>query len=229
MLKWFTPQPQRFEEWLTKNKGSAAWHVLDFNQHSFRGHDQVLHFERHHSDRVEILNLYPQTRHIELITNDKLYFQTAQWKELLVENLERHIALKLKDFTETLKKSPPTGGDQTQEARGEEWLKTSLLVLERALNGLGEQQRLQCTWFCGQKDGLMLMRVIIFNLDLSFTYHHDKTALQVTCFNKKDAAEFNYQKADFDGVFVARAFPVFDQAIKLMQKISEAVIRECLR
>lgn len=228
MFKWFKSPEKRWQDWREKHSKPAPWHVIDLGRHSFRGRDHVLHFERH-AKSIEVLNLFPSDHSVEVVGNDKFLYTPKNWKALLVDNLEINLGSKIEEFKRELKNHPPSAGDANAESRGEEWLKTSLVVLERALAGLSGEQRLQTSIFIGTKDGNQMLRVLIFNLDLSFTYHRDKSALQVTCFNKKDVENFDYSKPDFDGVFAARAYPVFDQAIRLCQQISEAMMRECLR
>lgn len=229
MLKWFQNPEKRWQQW-QKQKKVGAWHVLDFGRHSFRGHDQVLHLESHQSANEKVIvNFYPKSREIELLAADKFIFKAVNWRQEIVPALEAHLAPKITWYTEMLKQTPPQNGDATAEARGEEWLKTSLVVLERALAGLTPDQRLQSTIFIGEKDLKPTLRIIVFNLDLSFVYHLDKAALQVTCFNKKEQEQFDYSKPDFDGAFSALAFPVFDRAINLTRLISEAILRESLR
>ena len=228
MLMWFKSAEQKYD-YFKALKRNYHWRVLDFNRHHFGGHEQVLHIERHYN-KVDILNIYPQVKKIEVLTTDvKFEFSPKQFENLLTEQLEIHFVAAINDFTKNLKEHPPSGGNVSSETRGEEWLKTSLLVLERALANLTLEQRLQTTIFMGNKDQALILRIIIFNLDLTYTYHLDKKALQVTCFNKKEAAEFDYQRADFDGIFATRAYPVFDQAITLLNKISSAIIKECCR
>lgn len=228
MLNWFKSPEKRWQNWLALNKQTRPWHVIDIGRHSFRGEDHVLHFERHAS-KIEVVNFFPKARSIEVIGSDKFVYQPKSWQTQLVETLEANLGSKLEEFKQELKTYPPAAGDHSAEARGEEWLKTSLVVLERALAGLSGEQRLQTSIFIGTKNGNQMLRIIIFNLDLSFVYHRDKNALQVTCYNRKDAEQFDYSKPDFDGVFAARAYPVFDLAIRLSQQVSEAIVRECLR
>lgn len=229
MIKWLRPREKRFLDWKNENHQHARWHVLDFNRHSFRRSDHVLHLE-YHGTQTHILNCFPDEKTIELIApRDAFYFTPNNWQEEIVSIIEKHFSSKINDFTKALKTTPPQTGDVTQETRGEEWLKTSLVVLERALAGLDNAQRLQASVFCGTKDGSEVLRFIVFNLDLSFVYHSEKKAMQVTCYNKKDQETFNYSKADFDGVFATRAYPVFDMAINLGRQISEAILREMLR
>jgi|SRR5690606_17477405 len=228
MLKWFKSPEKRWQAWRHQHRDPNPWHVIDIGRHSFRGSNHVLHIERHDKS-IEILNFFPTDRSIEVVGSDKFLFTPEDWKPKLVDALEQNLGRKIEEFKQELKAYPPNNGDATAEARGEEWLKTSLVVLERALAGLSSEQRLQTSIFIGTKNGNQMLRVLVFNLDINFTYHRDKSALQVTCFNKKDAENFDYSKPDFDGAFAARAYPVFDMAIRLCQQISDAIMRECLR
>ncbi len=229
MLKWLQPPHKRWQQWRKNLEQPSRWHVLDFNRHSFGGHDHVLHLERHDSE-VDVINFFIAKKEIEVnAVGDKFSFTPESWRQTLVSTLEAHLGGALMQMQHQLKQSPPEGGDAVAEARGEEWIKTSLVVLERALSSLGPDHRLQTSLFIGhnKNDNYPTLRIIVFNLDISFTYQH--SMLHVLCFNKREQANFDYSKPDFEGAFSARAFPLFDRASQLTQLISEAILREALR
>src|SRR5690606_27127469 len=116
--------------------------------------------------KIDIVNFYPKNKKVEIFTPEvNLELKPERFENLLTQQLEIHFVAAINEFTKKFKEYPPSGGDVSAEARGEEWLKTSLLVLERALANLTHEQRLQTTIFMGNKDQALILRIIIFNLD----------------------------------------------------------------
>lgn len=227
MLNWFKNSQEKWDHWFQKNMMPQGWHVLDFNRHHFRDQVSVLHFERH-GKNAEIINIYPKKKELELISKQaKAYFTPTHWHATTTKVLEIHLSPSLDVFKQKLISSPPGTGNRTQEAKGYEWLKTSMVVLNKALNELKSDQVLQTSIFIGERDHHQELRIIVFNLDLNFIYLEEKRSLHVRCFNKHGSDNFDYNKADFDGLFQALAYPVFDMAILLTQEISKAILKEC--
>ncbi|MBH48878.1 MAG: hypothetical protein CME71_11985 [Halobacteriovorax sp.] len=234
MLNLFKSADKKWNSIKNMCQTPSAWHVLDYNRHQFKGRTNVLHLERHNiQSSAEVINFFPSNREIDFnfgFTNAGSFTLDKQlWTNEVIETLERHIATQIQNFTQTLKSAPPIQGDIVQETKGQEWLKTSLVVLERALENLKADQTLQLSLFAGEKDSKQEFRFIIFNLDLAFRYDSKKCIMTVTCFNKKDQDQFDYSKPDFEGAFASLAYPVFDQAINLSLKISSALIKEISR
>tara|TARA_R110000868_G_scaffold61524_1_gene186923 strand:+ start:36393 stop:37097 length:705 start_codon:yes stop_codon:yes gene_type:complete len=231
MLNLFKSADQKWEVIKQDCQTPHIWHVLDYNRHQFKGHANVLHLERHKIESsAEVINFFPSSKEIDFnfgFTSSGCFkLEKHNWNNEVIQALEKHIAPQIQAFTKTLKANPPIPGDIVQETKGQEWLKTSLLVLERALENLKDDQTLQVSLFAGEKEGKQELRFIVFNLDLAFRYDSKKCILTVKCFNKKDQDQFDYSKPDFEGAFASLAYPVFDQAINLSLKISNALIKE---
>tara|TARA_R110000868_G_scaffold180754_1_gene421415 strand:- start:12392 stop:13096 length:705 start_codon:yes stop_codon:yes gene_type:complete len=234
MINLFKSKTQKWQKVKDLWQTPSTWHVIDYNRHQFNGQSNVLHLERHNQNKnPEIINFYSKSREIDFnfgpLNSAQFALEKHEWNIEVIQTLERQISTQIDLFTQILKANPPLPGDPLQEAKGQEWLKTTLLVLERALENMTSEQTLQASLFAGEKNGHQEFRFIVFNLDLSLRYDTKKKILIAQCFNKKDQPEFDYQKPDFEGAFAALAFPVFDQAINLAMKISTALIKEVSR
>ena len=226
MLNWFKDPSQKLLKWKQDHKNTCELHLLDFNRHQFRKSSNVIHLERK-GPKLQVIDLLPHSKEI-IFEGDEANFilKTDEWKNEAKHLIEEHFKNKINEFTSFAKEHIPDQGDPANEFKAQEWLKTPLIVLNNALDAKTNEQTIQTTIFIGQKENRFEIRVIIYNLDLAFNYDAKMKALVVTCFNKKDAAEFNYSKPDLEALFQVNAFSVIDSAIELVRKISIKILEE---
>lgn len=226
MLSWFKTPNQKLEKWLQGSLGTSELHILDYNRHQFRSRANVIHLERKGPD-VQVIDMIPQTNEIIFEGNQANFsIKSDVWKKKASSIMETHFQSKINEFTTFVKLNPPEPGNIQNEYKSYEWLKTSLLVLNNALDSKTNEQTIQSTIFIGARENRFEIRVIIYNLDLAFNYDSKMKALIVTCFNKKDAHDFDYSKVDLEAVFQANAYKIIDSAIELVRKISIKILEE---
>ncbi len=226
MLNWFKSPEEKWKSWLPKLSQPSTMHVLDYNRHQFRQVDQVIHLERK-GQKDQVIDIVKKDKAIIFQGHEANFQYTSKdWHGDISKLLESHIQTQIKIFTDHIKAHPPGQGDAQREHKANEWLKASLLVLERSIESLTNEQTVQTTIFLGKIKDCFEIRIIIFNLDLSFTYDDKLQGLLVKCFNKKDQDDFDYSKPDLQDVFQVNAYPVVDQAIRLLQLISVRILKE---
>lgn len=226
MLNWFKTPSQKLLKWKQQNNQTCDLHLLDYNRHQFRKSNNVIHLERK-GDTLQVIDIIPKTMEI-IFEGDEANFvlKTEDWKNESKQIIENHFQSKITEFTKFVKDNMPNNGDPTNEFKAHEWLKTSLIVLNNALDATTIEQTIQTTIFIGKIEDRFEIRVIIYNLDLAFNYDAKMKALVVTCFNKRDDLEFSYNKPELEAVFEANAFTVIDSAIELVRKISIKILNE---
>ncbi len=226
MLNWFKSPEDKWNKWLPLLSHPTKMHVLDYNRHQFRQVNQVIHLERK-GEKDQVIDIVAKDKSIIFQGHEaNFHYISKDWQNDVSKLIEAHIQSQIKLFTAHVKSNPPAKGDAQREHKANEWLKASLLVLERSIESLTKDQTIQTTIFMGKINDCFEIRIIIFNLDLSFIYDDKLQGLLVKCFNKKDQNDFDYSKPDLQDVFQVNAYPVVDRAIKLLQLISVRILKE---
>ena len=170
MFNWFKDPSQKLQAWKNDYQSSCELHLLDYNRHQFRKSPNVIHLERK-GRTVQVIDILASSNEI-IFEGDEANFllKTPEWKKEARTILENHFQIKIAEYTAFVKEHMPDKGDFAQEFKGHEWLKTSLVVLNNALDSKNKDQTIQTTIFCAKKEHRFEIRVIIYNLDLAFNY-----------------------------------------------------------
>ena len=140
--------------------------------------------------------------------------------------LDALIEREIKNFTEGMKQSELSPRQLEAEDKALEWLKVSFEMLTKAiLESLTNPDFLfQTTFFAGlnPKTGMQEMRLITFNLDMTFLLLPDRN-LRVLVYNKKPGEELKDLKPALTGDYSLRKREIFDQFIHLLSVVSKGL------
>lgn len=157
-----------------------------------------------------------QTKDTEEVKNSRMLYNNF---------LDSFIQQEIKYFTERLNDGNFNPRQVENEEKALEWMRVSFEVLTKAvLESLTNPEFLfQTTFFCGvnPKTGKHEMRLITFNLDMTF-YLLDDQNLRVMIYNKKPDNSEDLKPA-LMGDYSFRKREIFDQFINLLSVISKGI------
>ncbi len=140
--------------------------------------------------------------------------------------LDTFIESEIKVFTQAMNESDFNSNQREAEEKSLEWMRVSFEMLTKAvLESLTNPDYLfQTTFFAGvnPKTGMHEMRLITFNLDMTFLLLADKN-LRIIIYNKKSGENAENIKPALTGDYSFRKREMFDQFINLLSAISRGM------
>ncbi len=145
----------------------------------------------------------------------------------LFNNLaDAFIEKEIKFFSQTMNESSFSPRQLEAEDKALEWMRVSFEVLTKGIiESLTNPDFLfQTTFFAGinPKTGMREMRLITFNLDMTFLLLEDKN-LRVLIYNKKPDASADELKPALMGDYSFRKREMFDHFINLLSAVSKGI------
>lgn len=140
--------------------------------------------------------------------------------------LDSFIENEIKTFTKTMNESEFSPRQLEAEEKALEWMRVSFEMLTKAvLESLTNPEYLfQTTFFAGvnPKTGMHEMRLIAFNLDMTFLLLNDKN-LRIMIYNQKPGEKLEDLKPALTGDYSYRKREMFDQFINLLSALSKGM------
>jgi hypothetical protein len=147
-------------------------------------------------------------------------------KVLFNNILDAFIEKEIKVFTTTMDESEFSQKQKEAEIKAVEWIRVSFEMLTKAvLESLTNPEYLfQTTFFAGvnPKTFMHEMRLITFNLDMTFLLLEDKN-LRVIIYNVKPGEKIGDQKPALTGDYSFKKREIFDQFIQLLSVLSKGM------
>lgn len=147
-------------------------------------------------------------------------------KVLFNNTVDAFIEKELKTFTTTMDGSEFSPRQMEAENKALEWVRVSFEMLTKAvLESLTNPEFLfQTTFFAGinPKTSMHEMRLITFNLDMTFLLLEDKN-LRIMIYNLKPGETLKNQKPALMGDYSFRKREIFDQFINLISALSKGI------
>lgn len=208
---------------------NITWFALSVNSTTFK--NQILNQQLTLKDHNSTLFQQLSANHHHFGLSQGLSYQGAtsiEAQKLAHELMDMAFSWMCEFPKEGLRKTKPEGISEAEELKAKEWLRVSLIVVDKALDDFIKKERaeiddlvFQCLVFAGHQDAERTApaqwRILLFQLDIQLIFQNDGG---LYCQIFQDRPSGRSSTPALAALFYSQRGPIFDQFVQLINKIS---------